>query len=503
MNVPPATHFDASAAPRSTRSTKEPACSPPWLGALRDLPREHAFEPLEVEGRLPPDLTGTLYRNGPGRFSAGGEPYGHWFDGDGAVSAVRLEGGRALGAARLVQTAGLLREQRAGRRLFGGYDTPMKRPFRELFLQDGKNAANTAIMLWQDRVFATCEAGKPYEVSAEDLRTLAETDLGVVTGAFSAHHHRVPSRATTYNFGIAHPRGGTRVTTYALPDRGAPRALGSFSLRGVRLIHDFAVTARHLVFVIAPMRLPLLRILFGGGPVSSAVWDEREGTEIVVVPIDEPARVTRFRTDAFMMEHVVNAWDDGDDVVFDYTHYATSQALEGFVRGLVRGRIEAPLGSSIRRARVSPTAGTLRVETVLDRAVELPRVAPPVDAARHRFAYYVASSAQAFFQGLLKQDLETGRVDAYSPGTHAYAGEGVFVPRAGGAAEDDGWLLTMVYDAREDRSRLEILDARAIGDGPVARCRFNHVVPMGFHGQWAPRAISDGAAGASSPAPPR
>jgi carotenoid cleavage dioxygenase-like enzyme len=34
----------------------------------RDLPREHGFVPLAVEGTMPPDLTGTLYRNGPGIF---------------------------------------------------------------------------------------------------------------------------------------------------------------------------------------------------------------------------------------------------------------------------------------------------------------------------------------------------------------------------------------------------------------------------------------------------
>lgn len=481
MNVQPAATPTPSVLPATARV---PRHSPPWLGALRDLPREHAFEPLAVEGKLPPGLTGTLYRNGPGRFSAGGEAYGHWFDGDGAVSAVRFCDGRAFGAARLVRTTALVREEQAGARLFGGYDTPMKRPFREILLGDGKNAANTAVMLWQHRVFATCEAGKPYEVDREDLSTVGETDLGVVGGAFSAHPHHVPARATLYNFGLTHGLRGTAVTAYALPDAGAPRALGSFKLRGVRLIHDFAVTARHLVFVVAPMRLSLLRVLSRRPPVSSALWDEREGAEIIVVPIDEPSRVTRFRADAFLMEHVVNAYEDGDSIVFDYTHYATPHALEGFVRGVVRGTIEAPLGSSIRRARVDVTKKSLRTETILDRAVELPRVAPRVDATRHRYSYYVTTRRDSFFEGLLKHDVATGRLDSYSPGPHAYAGEGVFVPEDGGRAEDDGWLLTMVYDACEDRTRLEVLDARAIGDGPVAKCWFDHAVPMGFHGQW-------------------
>src|SRR5438552_2992185 len=72
-----------------------------WHHAFRDLPRQHGFERLAVEGRLPEGLRGTLYRNGPSLFSTFGRRYTHWFDGDGALSAVRFDGdGGARGAAR-------------------------------------------------------------------------------------------------------------------------------------------------------------------------------------------------------------------------------------------------------------------------------------------------------------------------------------------------------------------------------------------------------------------
>src|SRR5262249_50328942 len=128
-------------------------------------------------------LAGTLFRNGAGRFGVGGERVGHWFDADGAITAVRLGDGGASGACRLVRTLGMLRESRAGRRLFGGYDTPFVRPLQETFLKDAKNPANTSVLLWQGRVFATCEGGKPHEITRADLATLGETDLGVIDAA--------------------------------------------------------------------------------------------------------------------------------------------------------------------------------------------------------------------------------------------------------------------------------------------------------------------------------
>jgi all-trans-8'-apo-beta-carotenal 15,15'-oxygenase len=455
---------------------------------MQDLPREHGFEPLRVTGRLPAELRGVLYRNGPGRFAVGGERYPHWFDCDGAVSSVRFEGGRAFGAARLVRTEGLAREERSGRRLFGGYGTPFARPVRELFFGDTKQPANTSVLLWQGRLFATCEADKPYEMARGDLSTLGESSLGgVLVGPFSAHPHAVPSRRTTYNFGVGHGRS-SQVDVYALPEEGPARRMATFELDGIRLNHDFAATESHIVFAFAPQYLSLINtVLRGQAPAPSAKWLAKRGTEIVVIPIDEPTRVRRFRVDAFMLEHVVNAFDDGDDLVVDCTHYAHADGLERFVGGLTAGRVDAPLRSEVRRLRVSKTRDTMRSEAILDRPVELPRVSPRVDATRHRFTYAVEFPRDGVFGPLLKHDLESGRVDAYRPGERAYLGEGVFVPRPGGQAEDDGWVLTMVYDAAADASRLDVLDARAFGDGPVAACHFDHRVPFGFHGVFAPR----------------
>ena len=69
-------------------------------------------------------------------------------------------------------------------------------------------------------------------------------------------------------------------------------------------------------------------------------------------------------------------------------------------------------------------------------------------------------------------------------------GEAVFAPRPGGKAEDDGWLLTFVYDAGKDASELVVYDAQRMG-GPIARLAVPQRVPNGFHGLWVPLAELD------------
>ena len=69
---------------------------------------------------------------------------------------------------------------------------------------------------------------------------------------------------------------------------------------------------------------------------------------------------------------------------------------------------------------------------------------------------------------------------------HEAVSEPVFVPRPGATAEDDGWVLTLVYDGRADASHLAVLDGARLEDGPVARAWFDHPVPITFHGSWLP-----------------
>jgi all-trans-8'-apo-beta-carotenal 15,15'-oxygenase len=474
--------------------------APLWRGLVEDLPREHAFEPLRVTGTLPGDLNGTLFRNGGGHFAAGGERYRHLFDADGAITGVRIEDGKAWGAARMVQTPWLEREAKAGKRLYGGYDSRPVRPLREIFV-DRKNAANTSVLLWQGRLFATCEAGKPFEIDRRDLSTLGETDLGgCVAQAFSAHSHYVPNRRCTYNFGLTlGPR--TTVDVYALPDDGPPRVLARFRVPGMRFNHDFIVTDRYIVFLFSPMYLSLLKFVFGlEGPVSGSSWKPKEGTEVIIVPIDDPSRVRRFRTDAFFAEHIVNAFDADDTVVFDYIHYASPRGLEGFVGTFSSGHPEEPLASEVRRATLDPARLSLQTQTILSRAVELPRVSPAVTAARHRYSYHVTWSDRGdrlgAFDAIVKHDGQTGREEVYAPGAGQYTNEAIVVPRAplagagagaGDAEEDAAWLLTLVYDAAVGRSRLDVLDAESPARGPVASCHFDHALPFGFHGLWSRR----------------
>lgn len=466
-----------------------------YLRSFTEIPREHGFEPLTVEGALPPALRGTMYRNGPGLFSIAGHRYAHWFDGDGLVSALRVQDGRAEGAARIVESRGLREERERGRAYFGSYGTkPPGRwnPWRALrFVREGgKNPANTSILVWDERVFALCEIGPPTEIDGDTLGTTGETHLGgAITRPFSAHPHRHASSGAIFNVGVRLGRPNAIELTRLRADGTAGR-IATVPLRTPTLVHDWALTETHAVIFAAPLEIDLVRVLFGRTSFAGAMrWNASRGSEVIVVPLDAPESVTRFEVDPFWIWHVGNAFDRGSEIVVDAVRYPSFETTARWIDGVMHGT-PGPLDGALARLVIDPRRATMRWDALRTRTGEFPRVAPSDDARPHRILYLLEhSSAEAARRGppdvLVKLDLDRGTADEHRFARHEWPSEGVFVPRDPRArAPEDGWVISLVYDARTHRSAWWVFDANRVGDGPIARAHLPHHVPLGFHGAW-------------------
>ena len=107
----------------------------------------------------------------------------------------------------------------------------------------------------------------------------------------------------------------------------------------------------------------------------------------------------------------------------------------------------------------------------------------------HRYGYCTRledRADQPGYRGLVKYDLVRDESIRFDPGEHLSPGEPVFVRAADGRGEDEGWILSVVYDATRDASDLVILDATSFGGPPVATVHLPARVPFGFHGSWVP-----------------
>lgn len=352
------------------------------------------------------------------------------------------------------------------------------------------NAANTALLYWQDRLFALHETSLPTEAHPDTLHTLGETDLrGVVRKSFSAHPRRVLSRKATYNFGTSFGPGFMWLDLYELPDAGRARHLGTLRVPGLSLIHDFIATDRYLVFLVPAMKLPLVRMALGLGTLGEGVGlDSSRGTEVIVVPIDHPDRRVRFTGDPFFLWHFANAFEDRGDIVLGIVRYQDTD-INLLLGEFVTGDLKHPPTGMLHRLRIDPARRRLSSEQRWDRPCEFPHMAPSQSARDGRYLYLLSSSPKDRLQPpdqLAKVDHHGGTAETVSPGPGQYPSEPIFVPRPGAAGEDDGYLLSLVYDSRVHASHVAFFDARHLSRGPLARAWFDHHIPFTVHGLWAP-----------------
>jgi all-trans-8'-apo-beta-carotenal 15,15'-oxygenase len=451
------------------------------------LADEHDYVVDEVEGTIPPALEGTLYRNGPGRNDIGGKPFAHLFDGDGMLSQFTIRDGRVRYRNRYVRTNHYLAERGADRPPMRGFGNQRRGgPLGNAFRFPG-NVANTSVTFHAGNLLALWEGGHPWRLDPDTLETVGEFDFdGRLKGAhaFSAHPKVDPATGELFNFGVTYgPR--TRIHSYRVGRGGKLEYLQPVTLPYPVMNHDFALTAKHLVFVIDPIILRLGRFLLGFASFDGALrWDPEQSTKVILVPRDGgKPRVAE--CDPFFHFHVNNAWEDGSDTVVDlvrYDDYGVGGSLRGFSDGGFDER------GVLWRVRVRP-GGEIESHELCPWRCEFPQHDWRLTTRGHRYAYVAASmpGMSGLTSAVAKVDHASGAAGAHDFGAGHVAGEPIFVPRSPDAGEDDGWLLSLVYSAREHRSRLVVLDARDVESEPVATAHLRHHVPLGFHGTFTQR----------------
>ncbi|NQX93384.1 MAG: carotenoid oxygenase family protein [Erythrobacter sp.] len=60
------------------------------------------------------------------------------------------------------------------------------------------------------------------------------------------------------------------------------------------------------------------------------------------------------------------------------------------------------------------------------------------------------------------------------------------VPRDEDAGEGEGYLLAVASDVAEGTSKVAILDAQRVSQGPLAEIALPQRMPYTFHGSWLP-----------------
>lgn len=464
---------------------------PPYQQVTAGLLDEHDYRVSQIDGELPRELTGTLYRIGPGKYQVGRTLLHNIFDGDGMISQFILDGRSVRFRNRYVRTRHFEHGQKSSTVRFRGTGTQIPGGFLANVGRLPENVANTNIVHCADGLLALWEIGNPYRIDPETLETLGSTDFGGnlgYLGAFSAHPKWDPVTGDMYNFGLD-VLPTPRLRTYRIDRTGRLTKLATVPMLDLPWNHDFALTEKYLVFVLDPILPDIAKIALSTTSfVDSLEFKPRKGTRFVLVPRrGGPARIIEH--EALLHVHFTNAYDDGDDVVVELPRLETDwdklSRMTGMVNRTDLGIPEYP-DSTLVRYRIT-ARGRIIEEQLSDRSGEFPQFDWRRGTRKHRYTYFAGKGGPArLFNAVVKVDTETGVTTGCDLGPSS-VGEPLFVPRHPDAAEDDGWLLALNHQLDEDRSQLVVLDAGDLERGPLATAWLEHHVPWGFHGTFSRR----------------
>jgi all-trans-8'-apo-beta-carotenal 15,15'-oxygenase len=472
-----------------------------WQKGYRSLKQESDYWIDEIEGEIPTELNGTLFRNGPGLLDVNGERVQHPFDGDGMICAIAFQNGRAHFRNRFVKTEGFLAEQEAGRILYRGVFGTQKAGgwLANAFDIRIKNIANTNVLYWGEKLLALWEAAQPHRLDPNTLDTigLEDFDGALSDGApFSAHPRLDPSsqfdggNPCLVNFSIKAGVSFT-ITIYELDVQGRIVRQHDHPVPGFAFIHDFAITPNYCIFFQNPVKFNPIPFFAGLRSAGECIqFQPDQPTKIVIIPRDTTVRPKPriLETHSGFVFHHANAFEQDGGIVIDSVCYESLPTVEPG-SDYLETDFDALDPGQLWRFRVNLETGSVDRHLLEARCCEFPFIHPAKMGRQHRYIYMAAAhapSGNAPHQAILKVDVETDErlVQSFAP--KGYVSEPIFVPRGSASeltgAEDEGWLLTMQFDSERERSAIVILDAKDLSI--VARLYLKHHVPYGLHGSF-------------------
>ncbi len=472
----------AQAADFAGRVAAQPLLTP--FKGVNDATGDCFTEQLLTRGRWPAALAGRFYRNGPALYERGGERYHHWFDGDGMVQQFTLAGGQISHRGRLVRTSKLVAEQKAGQFLFNAFGTSIDQAV-PIGSPDSLNPANTNAVEHAGRVLALWEGGSAYGLSPDDLATQGPVvwrdDLRGVP--FSAHP-KIDAAGHLWNIGSS----GRHLVVWHIDPQGrlVDLQLGESPFPG-GMVHDMAVTARHLVLPLPPVKLRFE--VSSAGPRQFAL---EPGQPLRILAIDKADIKKRqiFELPPQMVFHVGNAHVTRDgQIVLSFIGAPDVSFLNTGAVALMQGLPGMPARPTTQQATLDLATGRAQL-TAFDDDVEFPRVDPRRIGLPARWLLTGSGwnnrhgRKNALLHGVQLRDIQGGRLRRYDYGADTVVEEHILVPKPGQTGELDAWLLGTTFDARRQATVLNLLDAAHIEDGPIAQAQLPYVLPLGFHGNF-------------------
>lgn len=454
----------------------------------------YSLDDVPVKGTIPDWINGTYIRNGPGSFHLKNRRLNHWFDGMGALHRFEIKNGKVNYSCNFIDCDSYRHVQNTGELGFSEFATdPCKSIFRKIqsyvIPSPPKMTDNAKVNIGRmnDAYMALGETAMQLEIDPKTLQTIGreETLPGGFAYKTTAHPHFEGNSA--YNLVVQFGM----FSYYRIYDVSSEKRirLCNAMVGKPAYMHGFGMSKKYFIVAQGPLVAVPLELLFWKKPfIENHNWLPKEGATFIIFEKETGKVKARIKTDPFFCFHHINAWEEGDDLVMDINAYDDAEIIyKYYLQELEKEDLFLPKGT-LRRFRLNLRSKRITSEIISDACIELPRINYQKSNTSRDYGYTYGVSLHpeklsGFYNSLVKINAVTGKAD-YWYEEHCYPGEPFFEAAPSGHTADEGVLMSIVLDSRNNNSFLLLLNALNMEE--IARATLPEPVLYGFHGEFFP-----------------
>jgi len=351
-----------------------------------------------------------------------------------------------------------------------------------------KDTANTAVAFHDGKLLAGWYmCGDLYEIDPITLETKGVQNYNNTLSSKAMAHVKVDEQKNEMMF-FDYELTGSYLAYGVINGNGTVKHFAKVPTPGPRIPHDMGITENYSILMDLPLIYDLNVMARSGKAVP--VFRKDMPSRFGIIPRFGTAdEVKWFEANPCYIYHTINCWEEGDEIVMDCCvndNPTPQQELPPGASPAEKLNAYLRLRAYLHRYRFNLKTGETKEYRLDDQVTEFPLMNSQYLGRKSKFAYNQRFdlSETLRFDGIVKYNTEDNSSQTYEYGKYKYGSESPFIPKVNAQSEDDGYVISFITDAREEKSEVIILDAKNIDQEPLARILLPQRVPLGFHACW-------------------
>jgi len=470
-----------------------------FAGGFKSLNTEYNNVTLtdNKSAKLPQWLNGSLIKVGPAQFTIGKTQVKHWFDGLAMLYKFEFDNGKVIFSNSFIKSP-QYQSHINGQMLYDEFATRAPLGFMDrlknlLGMMAGKKMLNPSCNVNIAKINKTFIAMTELDNSIifnpntlEAYSKITYTD-NLDGQMITAHPIYDDQTKELFNVLIYIAPAKVKYQLYKINTQNSEHKrepVAEFNKPYLFYMHSFFITRNHVILYNGPLQTTATALL--NHSFNDALkYNKKHNCEFIIINRHN-GTVKTVAVKSFVFLHGINSYEtENNEVVIDLiVHHNKNNPYNAFyLNKLNQNTVE--LTTSIRRYTLDLNTCKASCQTILDETVEFPFINQANQSCEYQYifaAHRDKNKAGDFLNGLIKVNLKNPEQNTIWHPPEIYPSEPIFVKNPDTDIEDDGIIMTNIFDDNRQLSQLLLLDAQSFTE--ISRFDLPCHIPFTLHGNF-------------------